>query len=419
MVGLPIAQAIKVYMDLSILSPASQAEAEALMKEIGVDPGGLEIMSPKTVLVLARINKLSVFAANILKQETLSLGADTAVSRNALSGKAKWTDCLVIGNLAHIKRLCEKLKKQPYGLSRVAGELESALINYQRNDFVLNLNRDKLNLNSHTHIMGIINITPDSFSGDGLLRKTCDVRRATCDVVEYAQKLVAEGADILDIGGESSRPGARPVSLKAELERVIPALKAIRKKIRIPISIDTYKSEVARQALDNGADIINDITALHADLRMAKVVKRYKAAVVLMHMQGKPPTMQKNPGYGAVMEEIITYLGSAIKKALDNGIDLEKIILDPGIGFGKRPEHNLKIIKSLKQLKVLGRPILIGASRKSFIAAAGGGPLSERVSATIGSNALAVVNGAKILRVHDVKEAKMAFSVIDRILQCQ
>jgi dihydropteroate synthase len=401
-------------MDISILSFRTQAEAESCLKEIGVDGGGIKIMAPKTQLCLARINKIPIFAANILKQEALSIGADAALSRDALTGRVKHTDCLIIGSRHHIDNLCEKLKIQPYGLNQAAAGLLDAFFNYRRDKFILDLGRYKLDLSSHTHIMGIMNMTPDSFSGNGLLQ--------AADIMEYVQKLVDDGADIIDIGGESSRPGAKPVSVKEELQRVIPAIKKISKKIKVPISVDTYKSEVARQALDSGAVIVNDITALRGDPGMAKIVSKYKAGLVLMHMKGKPLNMQRNPRYHNLMREIVEYLGKGIELARGAGINFEKIVLDPGIGFGKTLEHNLRIIKSLEQLKILGRPILIGTSRKSFIgkiigqAAARPNAAQQRLAATISSNCLSVFNGARILRVHDVKESKQALAVIDKIL---
>lgn len=388
------------------------------MRELGVDPLGIEIMAPKTVIHLVKIRKLPIFAAHILKQEALSLGGDTAVSREAMTGKARYTDCIVIGTLVHFKCLCEKLKRQPYTLSQVAAKLQEALTHYHREDFFVEAGIYRLNLNSHTHIMGIVNLTPDSFSADGLLRRTSEDGRGMMVVVDYARKLVEEGADILDLGGESSRPGAKPVSLKEELRRVIPVLKEIRKKNKVPISIDTYKSEVARQALDNGADIINDITALSGDCAMAKVVKRYKAAVVLMHMKGNPHTMQAQPHYASVIDEVTAYLHNAINIALNAGIEFEKIMVDPGIGFGKTLAHNLGILKSLEQLKILGRPIVIGTSRKSFIEKLTGAPVTQRLAGTISSNCLSVLQGARIVRVHDVQEAKQALIVLDSIRRC-
>ena len=398
-------------MTVSILSLRDQSEAKALMRDLGVETGGIEIMAPKTIPALVRINNLPIFAANILKQESLSIGADTAVSRDALTGKKKYTDCLIIGNLTHIQRLSEKLKMQPYGLNKIARELQSTFTNYQKDNFILKLKNYRLNLNSRTHIMGIINLTPDSFSGDGLLP-------VTGDAAEYARKLADDGADILDIGAESSRPGARPVSVKEEIKRLIPALKRIRKEVKLPISIDTYKAETAKAGLDNGADIINDVSALNADKKMAKTISRYKAGVVLMHRRGNPKNMQKNPRYRSLMEEIIEDLNKSLSAALEAGIDFEKIIVDPGIGFGKTLEHNLEIIKSLAQLKILGQPILIGLSRKSFLGKITNQRPRERLSSTISSNCIAVFNGAKIIRIHDVKEAAQAFTVLDRILKC-
>ena len=405
-----------MLMEISILSLRAQAEAEAVMREIGVDGGGIKIMAPKTQICLARISRLPIFAANILKQEALSIGADAAVSRDALTGRAKYTDCLIIGNQYQIDKLCEKLKIQPYGLNKAAARLKQACFNYRRSKWTLDFGRYKLDLKSHTHIMGIVNLTPDSFSGDGLLAAT-GCRPQVADIVEYAQKLVDEGADIIDIGGESSRPGAKPVPLKEELQRVIPAIKKIAGKIKVPVSIDTSKAEVAHQALDNGAAIVNDITALRGDSKMAKIVSLHKAGLVVMHMKANPKAMQKNPRYHNLFQEIIEYLGKAINVACDAGVDFEKIIVDPGIGFGKSPEHNLQIIKSLEQLKILGRPILIGASRKSFIGKITGLPVSQRLFASIGSNCLSVLNGAMLVRVHDVQETKQALSVLDSILK--
>ena len=226
--------------------------------------------------------------------------------------------------------------------------------------------------------------------------------------------MVKDGADIIDIGGESSRPGAKPLSAKEELARTIPIIKALSKKIKAPISIDTYKPEVAKQALDNGAVMVNDITGLK-NAKMARLVARYKAAVVIMHMQGNPRTMQKNPIYGSLLDEIIEYLQKAINRALCAGIAQEKIIIDPGIGFGKTAEHNLKILRRLSELKVLGRPILVGPSRKSFLGKILNAGPRERIFGTVSSCILAVKNGAKIVRVHDVKEVKQALKVFTAI----
>jgi len=291
-----------------------------------------------------------------------------------------------------------------------------------------------------------VNLTPDSFSGDGLYQgsrlKASATRRGGpanlyggqgSRIIDFVERLVRDGADVIDVGGESSRPGAKAVPIKEELTRTIPAIKALAKKVKVPISIDTYKPEVARQALDNGAVIVNDITALK-NPKMAKIVARYKAGVVIMHMKGDPRTMQKNPTYASLIDEIIEYLDKAINVAIGRGIDREKIIVDPGIGFGKTLGHNLEILKNLRELKILGRPILVGPSRKSFIGKILNVEPRERIfgpsatledhgerSRTIGSVSscvLAAENGANIVRVHDVLEVKQALKVADATLNC-
>jgi len=277
---------------MRILQISDQKTLRQIMQDIGADNYGIEIMLPKAANHLVRINSLSCIAANILKQEMLSLGAEAALARGALTGKIKKTDCLLMATLSQFKRLAEKLKEQPFGLNRLADDLSANLANYQRDEFKLDLGRHKLRLTpDKTCIIGIINITPDSFSGDGLYQSLVVSRWSLVDnIIRVAEKMVEDGADIIDIGGESSRPGAKLVSLKEELKRTIPVIKKITRKIKIPVSIDTYKPEVARQALDCGAVIVNDIAGLRND-KMIGVVAKYKAGVVIMHMKGNPRTM--------------------------------------------------------------------------------------------------------------------------------
>ncbi|MFH1355470.1 MAG: dihydropteroate synthase [Candidatus Omnitrophota bacterium] len=392
---------------------SSLGELKAIMRDIGVDPYGSKIMLPKAMNYLVRVNSISNITANILKQEMLSLGGDVAVARGALTGKAKKTDCLIMGNVSQFNRLHDKLNRQPFGLDRLARDLSLSLLNYQRNNFLLELGEYRLNLSRRPHIMGVLNLTPDSFSGDGL-----NPSNGIEPVINYALKMVRDGADIIDIGGESSRPGARPVSLKDELSRTIPAIKALVKKIKVPISIDTYKPEVANSALDSGALMVNDISGLRAP-KMARIIARHKAGVVIMHMQGRPRTMQKNPTYFSLIEEIIDYLSVALKKAQDSGIEREKIIIDPGIGFGKTPEHNFEILKRLRELKVLGKPILAGTSRKSFIGKLLKARVQERIFGSVSSSVLAVKNGAHIVRVHDVKETEQSLKILNEVERCR
>ena len=259
-----------------------------------------------------------------------------------------------------------------------------------------------------TKVMGILNVTPDSFYDGGRYSRT---KLA----INQGLKLAEEGADIIDIGGESSRPGSEPVPLEEELERIIPVIKSLKKQIKVPISIDTYKSKVAESALKAGASIINDISALRMDKRMVSIAREYDVPVVLMHMQGNPRTMQKHPFYKDVIREIYEFLARRIKFAEENGIKPDKIIIDPGIGFGKTTEHNLLIIKYLKRFKPLGKPILIGPSRKSFIGNILNLPATKRLEGTLAAISICLLNGAEILRVHDVRQVKRAVEIVEAI----
>jgi len=255
--------------------------------------------------------------------------------------------------------------------------------------------------------MGILNVTPDSFSDGGRhFDKAAAIRRA--------HQMVEEGADIIDIGGESTRPGSEPVPLEEEISRTIPVIEALAKNIKVPISIDTYKAEVAKRALDAGASIVNDISGLRFDPEMPKVVSQYKVPVVIMHIKGTPKNMQANPQYGALIPEIMDYLRASIMLALKFGIPEDKIIIDPGIGFGKAFEHNLEIIKNLHEFTLLEKPLLVGVSRKAFIGKIlGDAPASERLEGTAAAVAISILNGANIIRVHDVKEMKKVALVAD------
>ena len=277
--------------------------------------------------------------------------------------------------------------------------------------------RFSLDMGSRTLIMGILNVTPDSFSDGGWFFNERDA-------ISHAERMIEAGADVLDIGGESSRPFSEPVSPEEELRRVIPVIKTISEKVPVPISIDTTKSVVARAALDAGASIVNDISALRMDPDMTGVVREFGCPVVLMHMKGSPKTMQENPHYDDPVEEIKSFLKKAILEAETKGIDRSRVIVDPGVGFGKSFAHNLTLINHLKTFESLGVPILVGASRKAFIR-----NLLKEISygenekealriidtGTQAATAAAILNGANIVRVHDVRMAAATVKVIDAI----
>jgi len=266
-----------------------------------------------------------------------------------------------------------------------------------------------LDFTQRTYIMGILNITPDSFSDSGL-------HFDKSEAVDHALRMADEGADIIDIGGESTRPGSDPVTVEEELRRTIPVISVLTKKVNIPLSVDTYKAEVAKRALDAGASIVNDISGMRFDPEMPEVVSDYKVPVILMHTKGNPNVMQVNPAYEALIPEIIDYLRMSIKLAAKFGIPEDRIIIDPGIGFGKTFDHNLEIINNLQKFTILDKPLLVGPSRKAFLGKIlGGAPVSERLEATAAAVAISIMKGANLIRVHDVKEMAKVAKVADAI----
>jgi dihydropteroate synthase len=257
-------------------------------------------------------------------------------------------------------------------------------------------------------IMGVVNVTPDSFSDGGLF---LDPGAA----IDHGQALVAEGADLLDVGGESTRPGADAVSAEEETRRVAPVVEGLA-GAGAPVSIDTSKRAVAEAALDAGATLVNDVTALRADEELAALCADRECDVILMHMQGTPRTMQENPTYDDVVDDVKAFLAERIEYAVSEGVAEERIWVDPGIGFGKTVEHNLELLRRLGELRDLGRPICVGTSRKSFIGKITGRPVEQRLGGTIASGVLAHANGAEMLRVHDVRETREALTVAETIL---
>ena len=281
---------------------------------------------------------------------------------------------------------------------------------HKKDNLRLKIDGRVYDLSDETLIMGILNVTPDSFSDGG---KFFTVE----DAVDRALKMADEGAHIIDIGGESTRPGAESVTLRDELKRVIPVISGIREKSDVPISIDTYKSEVAREAIGAGASMINDISGFRFNEKMAPLAAELGVPVVLMHIKGTPKDMQKDPTYDDLIGEIIDYLKGSIEIGLEAGVDFEKIIVDPGIGFGKTWDNNLTIIKKLSDFYKLGRPVLVGASQKAFIGGVTGREAGDRLWGSLGAATASTIFGAHIVRVHDVKETKDAIDVADAILR--
>ncbi|MFC2169704.1 dihydropteroate synthase [Acidobacteriota bacterium] len=279
-----------------------------------------------------------------------------------------------------------------------------------RKQSILQVNGKNQSLGQRTWIMGILNVTPDSFSDGGLYY---DKSKA----VKRGMELFAEGADIIDIGGESTRPGSDPISVEEELRRIIPVISGIRKTTDVFISVDTTKSEVAKAALDEGADIINDISSFRFDPRMALLAAQRDVPVILMHMKGTPKTMQIAPYYEDILNELKSFFRERLKTAQYLGVKKEKIILDPGLGFGKKFEDNLFLLRNLRCLEEFERPVLVGMSRKSFIGKILNSPPQERDEGTLALAVLSIQNGAHIIRVHDVAAIKKAVLVVEAVMK--
>jgi dihydropteroate synthase len=395
-----------------ILICRTLSEAKAELAAIHVSSQGVEVMAPKAVGTTIKLTGVRVGAANILKQEMLAIGADAAVARGVVDGKVDTSDVILLGNPDKIRKLIHRLDYQTiFGLPKIQEFLRSVLpLMEDVLEWSLPCRGRELHL-PPTHIMGIVNVTPDSFSDGG---KYLDPDKA----VEHARELIDAGADILDLGAESTRPGSEPVDEATQIARLIPVITAIRTFSDIPLSVDTTRAAVIHAALDAGADILNDVSALRDDPAMTSLLASHlDVPVVLMHMQGVPRTMQEQPRYTDVLDEVLTFFAERIDYCALNGIDPQRIILDPGIGFGKTTEHNLVLLKHCRELMSLGRPVMIAHSRKRFIDAILHLPPERRDNATLAVSAYAATNGIPLVRVHDVRAHREALTVLSAVLR--
>ncbi|MGI6553878.1 MAG: dihydropteroate synthase [Bacillota bacterium] len=379
----------------------SQAQARQLMKDLGVWEEGINIMAPKAQHFAIKAGPLSAQAAQILKQEMLSKGGEAAVHGQVIKGLSD-SHVVLLGTLAQYRKLLPKLNLQDFQLPQLSKELEDVLNNLANGSSfrTLHCRHKKLVIGSRTLVMGILNVTPDSFSDGG---RYLDPQLA----VDRALEMEEQGADIIDIGGESTRPGYEPVSSEEEITRLLPVLEKVAQKVNIPISVDTYKASTARAVLDRGADIINDVSG-SGDTLMSSTVAEFGAPFIIMHSV-------REPGMD-IIGEIISTLGKKKREALEEGVREENIILDPGIGFSKDTRENLEVINRLDALKCLGSPILIGTSRKSVVGSVLDVPPRERLHGTSATVAAAIMRGADIVRVHDVKEMCQVARMTDAIL---
>lgn len=391
-----------------ILSIKKPEEIKEELKKIGVTSGGIISMAPKANSVALKLKNIKVGAANIIKQDMLSIGGDTAVSRGVVDGKVKKSDIIILGNLHKIKLLLKKLSHQDiFEIPQICKSIENLIqIEVEFSTKKLTARKYILPLD-RTLIMGILNVSPDSFYDGG--------KYSTLDSALFQiEKMLKDGADIIDIGGESTRPYSEKISVEEEISRVIPIIEKCVSNFDIPISVDTYKSEVAKSALQTGVHIVNDISALRFDKKMAATIAKYQdVPVILMHIKGTPKNMQDNPTYDDVVEEILDYLAESINIAEDAGINGENIIIDPGIGFGKRVEDNVKIIQKISEFRSLDKPILLGCSNKSFIGKILDAEKNDRLEGTFAANSFGILNGVNIIRVHEVAQHKKLVQMLD------
>ncbi len=391
---------------IRLIEPRSLADIAAEMDAIGCDPRARDILVPKAQTCLLRVDGVSRNGANVLKQEMLARDGDAVLPSEAALGGPQRVSVLLIGTHRQFRSLCRHFTREPqsFGLSDLAAAIDAALKGYRGERLgVTRCGELTLEWGTRTYVMGILNVTPDSFARDGV---GSDVAAA----VARALQLVDEGADVLDVGGESTRPGSEPVDEAEELRRVLPVLRALAGEIGVPISIDTYRARVAEAALEAGAAMINDISGLSKDPHLARMAAERRAPLVVSHYR---PFGQSD--YRDLMGEVTAELKANLQRALEAGVLEENVILDPGIGFGKKAAHSLELIGRLGELRIFGRPLLVGPSRKSFLGRLLELPVEERLEGTAASVALAIGRGADMVRVHDVGPMARVARVADAI----
>lgn len=381
-------------------------EARTALKQIGSDPGGIAHMAGKGLGRGIKLEQVPLRVAHILKQEMLSVGGDAAVHRDVITNNVETTDVMLLGTVRQLEHLTKKVLSQPFGLKKVGEALKQLLMALESpKSRILNCRGKELILGERTLVMGILNVTPDSFSDGG---RYFNIE----DAVAQAERMVNEGADILDVGAESTRPNHAAVSAEEEWRRLEPVLKALLERVSIPVSVDTYKASVAAKALEIGAHIINDVWGLQRDPDIAQVVGDYQAPVIVMHNQ-------EGTDYHHLMGDIFTFLKESIRRAETHGLSGDQIILDSGIGFGKTTDQNLEVMARLAEFRSLGHPVLLGTSRKSMIGKTLDLTVDERLEGTLATSVLGVVAGVDIIRVHDVQANSRAVKMTDAIVRGQ
>jgi dihydropteroate synthase len=389
-----------------VLEGDDLAEIAREIERTESDPEGVGIMTRKGRVFPVRLSGVSLKASPLLKQELLSVGGDAAHARGVADHSVTTSGVLLLATWGQYRRLLPKLKRQPFGLAELADEVDRALRHYvARGPRTIPGPHRSLRLGDAPRVMGVVNVTPDSFSDGG---RFLDPGAA----VDEALRQAAEGASVLDIGGESTRPGATPVSPDEEWRRVRPVLDALRDRSPVPLSIDTRHPEVAARAVDAGADLINDVEGLRSEA-MRRVVARSGAAAVVMHLRGTLETMQSDLDYADLRGEVYRFLADATDEAVRSGISPDRLLVDPGLGFGKSAEQSLELLAHAGEFRSLGYPVVVGASRKSFLGAVlGSAPPTQRLEASLAAAVIAAERGVALVRAHDVGPTVRALAIV-------
>ena len=407
------------------------ADLERELGSVGADQRGVRKMVSKGCLRLLRLEDVSVADAHILKGSLLSCGGDAALSADAYYGRGHLaTDMVIMATDVALGVVIDSLSVQPPQSLRVlARQIAAAVDAADRGQHaVCRIGTEEFRWGTRTHVMGILNVTPDSFSGDGVLSGALSAGLVDA-AVGQALEMLDDGADIIDVGGESTRPGSTPVSAQAEMDRVVPVIRDLRRRTSAPLSVDTDKASVAEAALDAGADMVNDVWGLRLDEDMGPLVAASGVPVVIMHNRSKPKDAAQEERLGGhyigvqyddLLGDIIRELRSQVAHAMAAGIQRDRIIIDPGIGFGKTVQQNLRLLNHVDELRVLGLPILLGPSRKSFIGYTLDLPPEERVEGTAAAVAVGILRGgADIVRVHDVKAIARVARMVDATMAAE
>ena len=394
-----------------LLRVEGERSARDILEELGTDSAGAAIMSSKMVHVAIRVDNVQARASNVVKQVMLSKGGECATPRDALLKTTEPVSLIIMGTIKQLRAAVRNLSVQPFGLKGLSLELKEFMedsFGRESGPRAMRAGRHRLTVGGRTLVMGVVNVTPDSLPEGG---RSFDFDAARKRALEMA----AAGADVIDVGGESTRPGAEPVSLEEEERRTIPLVESLAGELDVPISIDTYKAPVARMALEAGASIVNDISALRIDGELARLVASREVPLVLMHMQGEPRNMQEDPRYDDVVGEISAFLRERAEYAVESGVDEDVIMVDPGIGFGKTVEHNLEILRRLEEFKALGYPLVLGTSRKRFIGSVLDRGVTDRLMGTAATVAFAIARGVDVVRVHDVSQMVEVVRMADAV----